>query len=146
MSERYDVHAWFWEGSDLNHLREYFSKSQAKGSKIQIYFELSDVRNVVELKKLLENIDSVVEVEVNRTFEEIYGKRVIVVGGGAQVSQVVLGAVSEADRHNLRGERISVDTIPLAGEEKIAEAVNAVGRLFTELPYLFLQALSWEVK
>lgn len=100
-----------------------------KDDEVQIYFELSDVRNVKELKKLLENIDSVVEVEVNRTFEEIYGKRVIVVGGGAQVSQVVLGAVSEADRHNLRGERISVDTIPLAGEEKIAEAVNAVGRL-----------------
>jgi len=52
-----------------------------------------------------------------------------VIGGGAQVAQVVLGAVSEADRHNLRGERISVDTIPLVGEAKIAEAVRAVGRL-----------------
>jgi energy-converting hydrogenase B subunit Q len=54
---------------------------------------------------------------------------VIVIGGGAQVSQVVLGAVTEADRHNIRGERISVDTIPLVGEEKLAEAVRAVGRL-----------------
>jgi energy-converting hydrogenase B subunit Q len=35
----------------------------------------------------------------------------------------------EADRHNLRGERISVDTIPLVGEAEIAEAVRAVGRL-----------------
>ena len=55
--------------------------------------------------------------------------RVIVVGGGAQVAQVALGAVSEADRHNLRGERISVDTIALVGEENIAAAVRAVADL-----------------
>jgi len=39
----------------------------------------------------------------------IYGKRIIIIGGGAQVGQVALGAISEADRHNIRGERISVD-------------------------------------
>jgi energy-converting hydrogenase B subunit Q len=59
----------------------------------------------------------------------IYGKRIIIVGGGAQVGQVALGAVSEADRHNIRGERISVDTIPLVGEQEIAAAVRAVVRL-----------------
>ena len=59
----------------------------------------------------------------------VFGKRVIVVGGGAQVAQVALGAVSEADRHNLRGERISVDTIPLVGEANIAAAVRAVADL-----------------
>ena len=48
---------------------------------------------------------------------------------GAQVAQVALGAVSEADRHNLRGERISVDTIPLVGEAHIAAAVRAVADL-----------------
>src|SRR6266446_847089 len=44
----------------------------------------------------------------------------------------VLGAlddVSEADRHNLRGERISVDTIALVGEAEIAAAVRAVADL-----------------
>jgi len=64
-----------------------------------------------------------------RALDRIFGKRVIVVGGGAQVAQVALGAVSEADRHNLRGERISVDTIPLVGEEAIAGAVRAVADL-----------------
>jgi len=54
---------------------------------------------------------------------------VIVIGGGAQVAQVTLGAVSEADRHNLRGERISVDTIALVGEQVIADAVRAVADL-----------------
>ncbi len=64
-----------------------------------------------------------------RALHRIFGKRVIVVGGGAQVAQVALGAVSEADRHNLRGERISVDTIPLVGEANIAGAVRAVADL-----------------
>jgi energy-converting hydrogenase B subunit Q len=60
------------------------------------------------------------------TLGQIFGKRVIVIGGGAQVGQVALGAISEADRHNLRGERISVDTIPLVGEANLAAAVRAV--------------------
>ncbi len=63
------------------------------------------------------------------TFQRIYGKRVIVIGGGAQVGMVAQGAVSEADRHNIRGERISVDTIPLVGEEALASAVRGVVRL-----------------
>jgi energy-converting hydrogenase B subunit Q len=50
-------------------------------------------------------------------------------GGGAQVGQVAMGAISEADRHNIRGERISVDTIPLVGERELAAAVRAVPRL-----------------
>ena len=50
-------------------------------------------------------------------------------GGGAQVGQVALGAISEADRHNIRGEHISVDTIPLVGEQSLADAVRAVARL-----------------
>jgi energy-converting hydrogenase B subunit Q len=45
------------------------------------------------------------------------------------VAQVALGAVNEADRHNIRGERISVDTIPLVGEKTVAQAVDAVARL-----------------
>ena len=56
-------------------------------------------------------------------------ERILIFGGGAQVSQVAVGAITEADRHNIRGERISVDTIPLVGEENIAEAVDAVNRL-----------------
>ena len=50
-------------------------------------------------------------------------------GGGAQVGQVAIGAIAEADRHNIRGERISVDTIPLVGEQELATAVRAVVRL-----------------
>ncbi len=66
---------------------------------------------------------------LTRALDRIFGKRVIVIGAGAQVAQVALGAVSEADRHNLRGERISVDTIALVGEKDIAAAVRAVADL-----------------
>ena len=59
------------------------------------------------------------------TMERIYGKRIIIMGGGAQVGQVALGAIIEADRHNIRGEHISVDTIPLVGEQALAAAVRA---------------------
>ncbi len=77
----------------------------------------------------LEDLDAVIAIRLTRALAKVFGKRVIVVGGGAQVAQVALGAVSEADRHNLRGERISVDTIPLVGEEAIASAVRAVADL-----------------
>ena len=63
------------------------------------------------------------------TLQKIYGKRIIIMGGGAQVGQVAIGAISEADRHNIRGEHISVDTIPLVGEQPLADAVRAVARL-----------------
>ena len=63
------------------------------------------------------------------SFTKIYGKRIVVMGGGAQVGFVAMGAIAEADRHNIRGERISIDTIPLVGERELAAAVRAVVRL-----------------
>ncbi len=77
----------------------------------------------------LRAVPGVAEVEARAPLRKIFGKRVIVIGGGAQIAQVNLGAVSEADRHNLRGERISVDTIPLVGEAALAAAVRAVADL-----------------
>ena len=81
------------------------------------------------LIEVLERVQDVTTVRLTRALERIFGKRIIVIGGGAQVAQVALGAVSEADRHNLRGERISVDTIALVGEAEIAAAVRAVADL-----------------
>jgi len=77
----------------------------------------------------LRSVPGVSEVSERPSFARIYGKRIIVMGGGAQVGQVALGAIAEADRHNIRGERISVDTIPLVGEMELAAAVRAVVRL-----------------
>ena len=96
-----------------------------------VYFELEDLVGGVAdtLVGDLEALPIVQAVERAPSFAKVYGKRIIVIGGGAQVGQVVVGAVAEADRHNIRGERISVDTIPLVGEENLASAVRAVARL-----------------
>ena len=91
--------------------------------------ELEDVNEIDELIKELESKDFILDIEIHGSLNDIFGKRVLIFGGGAQVSQVAVGAITEADRHNIRGERISVDTIPLVGEENIAEAVDAVNRL-----------------
>jgi energy-converting hydrogenase B subunit Q len=99
------------------------------GKNIYFYLEIEKVRNLGRLIADLKKLPVVVSVSTVPTFSEIYGKRVIVVGGGAQVAEVAKGAISEADRHNIRGEKISVDTIPLVGEKEIAEAVRAVARL-----------------
>ncbi|MEO8593755.1 MAG: DUF5612 domain-containing protein [Candidatus Solibacter sp.] len=93
------------------------------------YFEVIPVGPVDELVADLRALEIVREVEAVKTLQAIYGKRIIIMGGGAQVGQVAIGAVSEADRHNIRGEHISVDTIPLVGEQKLADAVRAVARL-----------------
>jgi energy-converting hydrogenase B subunit Q len=78
---------------------------------------------------MLRTLDGVEQVGETPSLAKIYGKRIIVMGGGAQVGQVAMGAITEADRHNIRGERISVDTIPLVGEQELAAAVRAVVRL-----------------
>ena len=96
-----------------------------------VYFELEDIADEATdaLLNDLMALPIVRTAERAPSFARIYGKRIIVVGGGAQVGQVVVGAVAEADRHNIRGEKISVDTIPLVGEEDLAAATRAVARL-----------------
>jgi energy-converting hydrogenase B subunit Q len=94
-----------------------------------IYMELEYVENVEKFINIIRNFEEVSKIEIHRSLGEIYGKRIIIIGGGAQVAMVAQGAITEADRHNIRGERISVDTIPLVGENELAEAVSAVGRL-----------------
>ena len=93
------------------------------------YFEVVLSGGPEPLIEDLRNLAIVRRVELVKTFQRIYGKRIIIMGGGAQVGQVSIGAISEADRHNIRGEHISVDTIPLVGEQQLADAVRAVARL-----------------
>lgn len=95
----------------------------------RIYFELDVPGPVDALMQDLKGLEVVREVTRVQSLQKIYGKRIIIMGGGAQVGQVALGAISEADRHNIRGEHISVDTIPLVGEATLAAAVRACRRL-----------------
>jgi energy-converting hydrogenase B subunit Q len=94
-----------------------------------IHFEFTAEVPVEPIIRDLQQLDGVSAVELTASFTKIYGKRIIIMGGGAQVGQVALGAITEADRHNIRGERISVDTIPLVGEEALASAVRTVVQL-----------------
>jgi len=91
--------------------------------------EMEGMADADALVAEIAELDVVSEVLRVPSFQQVFGKRVIVIGGGAQVGMVAQGAISEADRHNIRGERISVDTIPLVGEERLATAVRAVARL-----------------
>jgi energy-converting hydrogenase B subunit Q len=93
------------------------------------YYEVVLPTDPDELVADLRKLPVVTKVELEQTMGQIYGKRILIMGGGAQVGQVAIGAISEADRHNIRGEHISVDTIPLVGEQKLAAAVRAVPRL-----------------
>jgi len=100
-----------------------------KDENASVYMELEDAEDIETLLQNIRTHGNVEDVKTHRSLGEIYGKRIIIIGGGAQVAMVAQGAITEADRHNIRGERISVDTIPLVGEKELAEAVSAVGRL-----------------
>jgi energy-converting hydrogenase B subunit Q len=99
------------------------------GEDAQVYFEFTTSAPIDTVVGDLRGVEAVRTVEMTPSFLRIYGKRIVIMGGGAQVGQVAVGAISEADRHNIRGERISVDTIPLVGEHALAAAVRAVARL-----------------
>ena len=115
------------------------SQSQGNISYIQAWIEHDgltrlliqvDDRDLLDaVTKQVGHVRSVRSVEIQPSHRKTFGKRVIVMGGGAQVAQVAAGAIAEADRHNIRGETISVDTIPVVGETEIAGAVRAAGRL-----------------
>jgi len=102
---------------------------EAKPPDDLLVFEIDAPGGPAEIVAGLSSLRVVRHVVQVETMERVYGKRIIIMGGGAQVGQVALGAITEADRHNIRGEHISVDTIPLVGEKQLAAAVRASARL-----------------
>jgi energy-converting hydrogenase B subunit Q len=102
---------------------------EEKASHTRLYFEIEAPGEPAAMIQSLAELPMVSDATRVETMDKIYGKRIIIVGGGAQVGQVALGAILEADRHNIRGEHISIDTIPLVGEQPLAAAVRATARL-----------------
>ena len=102
---------------------------ESRPPEARIYFEIEVPGPAALLVEDIRALPVVRQALPVKTFQKIYGKRIIIMGGGAKVGQVAIGAISEADRHNIRGEHISVDTIPLVGEQPLADAVRAVARL-----------------
>ncbi len=112
-------------GANITHVD---SHAGDDSSEVYMEFELDGVAPGPVLNEL-RGIDGVRALDETPSRATIWGKRIIVIGGGAQVGQVAMGAVAEADRHNIRGERISIDTIPLVGEQALAAAVRGAVRL-----------------
>jgi energy-converting hydrogenase B subunit Q len=103
-------------------------KDESDSSLVEVELEVEGLTEE-QVMVILKGLTSLRGHRLTKALDKVFGKRLIVIGGGAQIAQAVLGAVSEADRHNLRGEKISVDTIPLVGEENLAAAVRAVADL-----------------
>jgi energy-converting hydrogenase B subunit Q len=116
-------------GANILMIHQETFESGALADMGELYFEYEDAVDPGRLIADLCQLPFVRSATACDPFSIIYGSRVIIIGGGAQVAQVALGAVNEADRHNIRGERISVDTIPLVGEDTLGIAVDAVARL-----------------
>jgi energy-converting hydrogenase B subunit Q len=95
------------------------------GDRAEIYFEFSLEQPPDRVFSDLTGLDGVTSFEEIPSFAKIYGKRIIVMGGGARSARSRSARSPRADRHNIRGERISVDTIPLVGEQELAAAVRA---------------------
>lgn len=116
------------EGGNITYAQSFIMDSGEHKGNALIYLEVEG-GNIESILKSLSGLDTVIEALEEKTFEKVFGKRILIFGGGALVSQVAFGAISEADRHNLRGEHISIDTMPVVGEDELAEAVRAVARL-----------------
>src|SRR5438876_8277444 len=76
----------------------------ARTAEARVYFEIELAADPAPMIEDMRALAIVHGVDVVNTLQRIYGKRVIIMGGGAQVGQVAIGAISEADRHNIRGE------------------------------------------
>lgn len=117
-------------GAEVVTINSFPATKQGEGAEVTRVFDI-ELRDLspLDATEVARTVPGVSSADARPTLGQVFGKRVIVIGGGAQVAQVALGAVSESDRHNLRGERISVDTMALVGEDEIAAAVRAVADL-----------------
>lgn len=116
------------KGGNITFSQSFIIESGEHAGNALIYLEVEEGDLKLILNSLSE-LPTVIEAMEERTFKKVFGKRILIFGGGALVSQVAFGAISEADRHNLRGEHISIDTMAVIGEDELAEAVRAVARL-----------------
>lgn len=117
------------KGGNISFTQQFLVKSDELENYAKIYFEIRGIEDIKSTIKELRSKKYVKNVSETSSFSKVFGKRVIIIGGGAQVSEVAKGAISEADRHNIRGEKISVDTIPLVGEKTLSEAIETVEKL-----------------
>src|SRR5688500_15296024 len=74
---------------------------ESRPPETRVYFEIDVPGDARELAAAVQALDIVHSATAGSSMGKIYGKRIIIIGGGAQVGQVAIGAISEADRHNI---------------------------------------------
>src|SRR2546428_10854404 len=89
----------------------YVAGGAREGPIAEIQLEVSGAAAQGRLIADVEAVPGVTRVPAVPTFQAIYGNREIVIGSRAPVCLINQGAISAADRHNLRGVRISVRPI-----------------------------------
>jgi len=112
-------------GSDIAFLQSWTEYD----GKCHTILQVDEKTKPEDIVNSINEIPEIISVEITPTNKKTWGKRIIIIGGGAQVSAVATGAITEADRHNIRGETISVDTIAVVGENEIANTIDAVSKL-----------------
>jgi energy-converting hydrogenase B subunit Q len=108
---------------------------ESRPPETRVYFEVDLPGDPQALVTAMSGLEIVHRAAIRPSMAKVYGKRIIIMGGGAQVGQVAIGAISEADRHNIRGEHISVDTIPLGCQPAACSCARA-GRIVDGRGYL----------
>ena len=84
------------------------------GDRAEIYFEFSLDRPSDPVLRDLTSLDGVASLEQIPSFAKIYGKRIVVMGGGAQSARLPWGAIAEATAQHPR-RSASRSNIPLVG-------------------------------
>ena len=112
-------------GNDIS----FFQSWAEYDGKCHILLQVDDKSTPETIIKSLREIPEIISIKITPSNKKTWGKRIIILGGGAQVSSVASGAITEADRHNIRGETISVDTIAVVGENEIANTIDAISKL-----------------
>ena len=74
---------------------------------VRLYFEIDLPGDEAQLLEDLRALPVVRRAQVVETLQKIYGKRIIIIGGGAQVGQVAIGAISEPSMATLRCRKTS---------------------------------------
>ena len=118
------------EPGSLHQVSQVFAKHGANVTSLEVVSHSKTTRQLSVEFTLDSSVESVLDdlrnlavasnVEAISSSATIYGKRIIIMGGGAQVGQVALGAISEADRHNIRASGFRSTQYPSLGNRRSA--------------------------
>ena len=103
----------------------------------EVYLEFAIEGDAARLVADLRSVDGVIRLEETPSFAKIYGKRIIIMGGGAQVGQVALGAIAEAERRarevGVGADRALIAAGAISEQDYVAALARHLGMTFERL-------------